>query len=87
MKEIAAYRCEATGKIFERPGHALYSEFKSKLYGAGNKLSAPPCPTYWEWLAENISGNVYPLALPNLLDALNFLKDNLEEIQNPYGKT
>ena len=79
VERVDAYKCGVTGAVFEDKARAIKSEFRAKMKRAGNHLpsmgSIKP-GDIMDWLAHNIESGIYPLALPELQEALQYWRDN-----------
>lgn len=79
VSAIEAYKCDETGAVYEDKQRAIRSEFRAKLRKAGSHLPAMGSINpgdIMNWLGSNIESGVYPLALPELQEALQYWSDH-----------
>jgi hypothetical protein len=85
MKQIQAFKCEHTGRVFEHERDARRSELRAKLRAVAEALPSSDLNTssyeLMSWLADKLEGGTYQGAAIALRDAVSYLFENKETIE------
>jgi hypothetical protein len=88
MMKIDAFKCAYTGKIYESEGEARRSEFCAMMRKVPGHLPAPASSHGWsvtewfDWLASELVGGVYPSTFPALMEAMIYFQEHRTIIEN-----
>jgi hypothetical protein len=88
MKEVTAYKCAYTGRIFEAEIAARRCEFEALILAIGGHMPAMGSVNPKDimvWLSSNLQSGIYPSAADRFIEAADYLREH-RDAMDPVAK-